>query len=109
MFRIPPLALALVALATLACHEIHFDPDRQSASIDIYDDLFAVSAVSDRHAVAAGYWGSIYVTDDGGATWSRSRTDTNRLIYDVSVDEHGKGFDPVTLERGGRLDELLAA
>jgi photosystem II stability/assembly factor-like uncharacterized protein len=92
MFRIPPLALALVALAATACHEIHFDPDRQSASIDIYDDLFAVSAVSDRHAVAAGYWGSIYVTEDGGATWTRSRTDTNRLVYDVSVDEHGKGW-----------------
>ena len=41
MSRVPPLALALVASAALACHEIHFDPDRQSASIDIYDDLWS--------------------------------------------------------------------
>ena len=92
MFRIAPLVLAITVLATLGCHEIHFDPDRQSASIDIYDDLFAVSAVSAQHAVAAGYWGSIYLTEDGGQSWTRSNTGTNRLVYDVSVDEHGKGW-----------------
>jgi len=92
MSRIAPVALAIALLAALGCHEIHFDPDRHSAAIDIYDDLFAVSVVSDRHAVAAGYWGSIYVTEDGGLTWSRSQTGTNRLIYDVSVEKSGKGW-----------------
>jgi hypothetical protein len=43
-------------LATGGCHEIDFDPDRQSLEIDIFDDLFAVSVVGDDHAVAAGYW-----------------------------------------------------
>ncbi len=92
MLRLPPLALALAAFAALACHEIHFDPDRQTGSIEIYDDLFAVSVVDGQHAVAAGYWGSIYVTEDGGQTWAKSRSETNRLVYDVSVEESGKGW-----------------
>jgi photosystem II stability/assembly factor-like uncharacterized protein len=92
MSRIAPLALAFALLASLGCHEIHFDPDRASESIEIFDDLFAVSVVNDQHAVAAGYWGSIYVTEDGGQTWSRSNTGTNRLIYDISVEKSGKGW-----------------
>jgi photosystem II stability/assembly factor-like uncharacterized protein len=79
-------------LATGGCHEIDFDPDRQSLEIDIFDDLFAVSVVGDDHAVAAGYWGSIYMTEDGGRNWSKARTDTLQLIYDLSVAPDGRGW-----------------
>ncbi|MEN8184796.1 MAG: YCF48-related protein [Myxococcota bacterium] len=93
---LPPRALLasvlVLGLALLGCHEVHFDPDRQSVDIDIYDDLFAISVVSDDHAVAAGYWGSIYLTEDGGKSWVRGQTDTRQLIYDVSVAPDGRGW-----------------
>lgn len=79
-------------LVTGGCHEVDFDPDRQSQEIDIFDDLFAVSVVGENRAVAGGYWGSIYVTEDGGRTWSKARTDTLQLIYDVSVAPDGRGW-----------------
>ena len=41
--------------------------------IDIYDDLFAVSVADAEHVVAAGYWGSVYVSDDGGADLEEGR------------------------------------
>ena len=56
------------------CHEVHFDPNKSSSEkIDIYDDLFAVSAPTPQNVVAAGYWGSVYVSDDGGASLEEGR------------------------------------
>jgi photosystem II stability/assembly factor-like uncharacterized protein len=90
--RLLVCCLLATGLATGGCHEVDFDPDRESLDIEIFDDLFAVSVVGDQHAVAAGYWGSIYVTEDGGNTWSKARTDTLQLIYNVSVAPDGRGW-----------------
>jgi photosystem II stability/assembly factor-like uncharacterized protein len=77
-----------------ACHEIHFDPTQhaRNGEIDIYDDLFAVSAPTANHVVAAGYWGSVYVSDDGGKTWKRGETGTRSLLYDVSMADDKRGW-----------------
>jgi photosystem II stability/assembly factor-like uncharacterized protein len=83
---------ACLPLASLACHDVHFDLEGEGGAIDIFDDLFAVSVVSEDHAVAAGYWGTVYVTRDGGATWTKARTNTRALFYDVSLAPDGRGW-----------------
>jgi photosystem II stability/assembly factor-like uncharacterized protein len=91
-------ALAAFAGASLlfgaACHDVHFDPEHHGSpgSIDIYDDLFAVSAPTPSHVVAAGYWGSVYVSTDGGVTWKKGESGTRNLIYDVSMADDKKGW-----------------
>jgi photosystem II stability/assembly factor-like uncharacterized protein len=89
-FALAPLAL--LALATLACHEVHFDPEAVSSEIEIYDDLFSVSVVDDQHVVASGYWGAIYRSDDGGKTWSKADTGTKQLVYDVAMADELRGW-----------------
>lgn len=82
-----------VAAFSLGCHDVHFDPkDAPADQIQIYDDLFAVSAPTSAHVVAAGYWGSVYVSDDGGSTWTKGVTGTRKLLYDVSMADAQKGW-----------------
>lgn len=105
-------ALALLAGLGLglaaACHEVHFEPRENSREIQIHDDLFAVSVVDAEHVVAAGYWGSIYTSFDGGESWQKGRTPTEDLLYDVSMAdaEHGWAVGQLGLilrtEDGGR-------
>ena len=89
-------ASALVAAAALlglaGCHEVHFEPSQGGGEIIIYDDLFSVSPVGDERVVAAGYWGAIYVSDDGGQTWVRSPTGTKQLVYDVAMADSERGW-----------------
>jgi len=56
------------------------------------DDLFAVSAPTENHVVVAGYWGAIWVSSDGGTSWTRGETNTRRLIYDVSMADEKRGY-----------------
>jgi photosystem II stability/assembly factor-like uncharacterized protein len=83
------IALGLVALG---CHEVHFDPNLTTDEIQIYDDLFSVSAPTPDHVVAAGYWGAIYVSRDAGKTWTKGRSGTRRLLYGVSMADDRKGW-----------------
>lgn len=86
-------SFAVVALLLTACHETHFNPSEGSGEqIDIFDDLFAVSAPTPQNVVAAGYWGSVYVSDDAGATWKRGETGTRHLLYDVSMADATRGW-----------------
>src|SRR5262245_7692483 len=91
--RCAPLLLAALLLPTLACHEMHFDPTSDAAGgIDVLDDLFAVSVVDSSVALAAGYWGAIYRTEDAGQTWTKTETGTKRLIYSISMADAQKGW-----------------
>ena len=94
MFRapVPLVVLAVLAAATLGCHEVHFEPKLEKGEIGIYDDLFSVSVQNDDHVVAAGYWGTVYVSENGGKSWVKADTGTNQLLYDVSLAEDGKGW-----------------
>jgi photosystem II stability/assembly factor-like uncharacterized protein len=83
-------ALALGALP--ACHEMHFEPRTVAGEIDIYDDLFTVSAPAADHVVAAGYWGAIYVSQDRGKSWHKAETGTKHLLYDVSMADATRGW-----------------
>jgi photosystem II stability/assembly factor-like uncharacterized protein len=35
--------------------------------------------------VAVGYWGAAYVSEDGGKSWKKAETGTQKLLYDVSM------------------------
>lgn len=85
--------ITYVAVVLLcSCHEVTFEYNDAVDNIVIADDLFAVSVVSDEHVVAAGYWGSIYFTNDGGSSWKRAHTETKKLIYDISMADGEHGF-----------------
>lgn len=86
------LLVAACVIAATACHDYHFRERDNKGEIDIYDDLFAVAVPSADHVVAVGYWGAIYVTRDGGKSWKKADTGTQKLIYDVSMADDEVGF-----------------
>jgi photosystem II stability/assembly factor-like uncharacterized protein len=47
-------------------------------------DLFAIAADGER-AAAAGYFGSVIVSNDGGATWSAPETGTDEPLYAIAL------------------------
>jgi photosystem II stability/assembly factor-like uncharacterized protein len=90
--RTPALLAALFLSLPIACHEMHFEPRGGSGEIDVPDDLFAVSVVDADVALAAGYWGSIYRSEDAGRTWAKTETGTKRLIYGISMADAQHGW-----------------
>jgi len=90
--RAPRLLAFALLLLPLACHDTHFDPLTGTGEIDVPDDLFAVSVVDSSLALAAGYWGSIYRTEDGGQTWAKTESGTKRLIYGISMADSQNGW-----------------
>lgn len=85
-------AIAVLGLFALGCHEVHFDPHAVSDEIQIFDDLFTVSVPKPEQVVAAGYWGSVYLSRDAGETWTKGRTDTRKLLYGVSMADENRGW-----------------
>jgi photosystem II stability/assembly factor-like uncharacterized protein len=86
---VPLLAVLLLAIG---CHETQFEPKDTPGIINIYDDLFSVNAVNDDLVLAAGYWGAIYRSSDGGKTWWKAQTDTKKLVYGISMADELHGW-----------------
>ena len=86
------VAILVSALTAFGCHQLDFSPRVAEGEIDIYDDLFAVSVVDESHAVAVGYHGAAYWSDDGGETWHKGETLTNLLLYSVSMADSKGGW-----------------
>ena len=87
-----PRLLALAAVvAAFACSGHDFSPRTHAGEIDIYDDLFSVSVADEQHAVAVGYHGSIYWSENGGDSWHKGDSGTEELLYSVSMSDalHG--------------------
>jgi photosystem II stability/assembly factor-like uncharacterized protein len=82
---------AFVALQ-VGCHVLDYTPRYGKGEIDIFDDLFSVSVIDDQRVVAAGYNGSIYYTEDSGASWSKASSDSARLLYSVSMGDSQHGW-----------------
>jgi photosystem II stability/assembly factor-like uncharacterized protein len=74
-----------LALAAIGCHNLDFSPRYGPGEIGIFDNLFSVSVPDERHAVAVGYLGAVYYTEDGGDTWKLGETDTLESLYSVSM------------------------
>ena len=85
-------AWVAIAGATVGCHQFDFSPRIAEGAIDIYDDLFAVSAADETHTVAVGYHGAAYWTADGGASWNKGDTGTTMLLYSVSMADANNGW-----------------
>ncbi|MGH0033274.1 MAG: WD40/YVTN/BNR-like repeat-containing protein [Myxococcota bacterium] len=86
-------ALASISLfAATACHVLDFTPQYGPGEIDIYDDLFSISVVDANTSVAVGYHGTAYYTSDGGETWKKGKTPTNKLLYSVSMADAQYGW-----------------
>jgi photosystem II stability/assembly factor-like uncharacterized protein len=86
------LLIALLGAAlTAGCHDVKLESRFGPGDIGIYDDLYAVSVPDDQHAVAVGYWGAIYQSEDGGLSWTKRESGTLRSLYDVSMGDalHG--------------------
>jgi len=90
--RARALLVAATVLLPLACHDTHFELRGGEGQIDVPDDLFTVSVVDSSVALAAGYWGSIYRTEDGGQSWTKTDTGTKRLIYSISMADALNGW-----------------
>ncbi len=89
----PLLLFGLVAaLAAIGCHNTDFSPRTKAGEIDIYDDLFAVSVADEQHAVAVGYHGAVYWTEDGGDSWHKGATTNEELLYSVSMADNRHGW-----------------
>jgi photosystem II stability/assembly factor-like uncharacterized protein len=84
--------LVVSLVLSLGCHQLDFSPRVAEGEIDIYDDLFSVSVVDENHAVAVGYHGAAFWTDDGGDTWNKGSTPTNLLLYSVSMGDTKSGW-----------------
>lgn len=90
-----PRSLAIAAsllLTALGCHEVHIDFSKEPGNLVLLDDLYSVSVVDEEHAVAVGYYGSAYWTEDGGVSWEKGRTDTNRSLYSVAMADEDNGW-----------------
>jgi photosystem II stability/assembly factor-like uncharacterized protein len=85
------LVLALV-VGSIGCHDIHLDYDHHDEEIVLFDDLYSISVVDKEHAVAVGYYGTVYYTADGGKSWKRGRTDTLTSLYKVSMADPMHGW-----------------
>ena len=82
----------VVALVLGGCQEVIVGQKAEPGEIDYADDLYAVSAVGDDYVWAAGYFGSIYHSADGGDSWRRQDSGTQRSIYDVSFADEKNGW-----------------
>jgi photosystem II stability/assembly factor-like uncharacterized protein len=91
--RLACLLLAALVTASVACHDIHLDFTRGTGGeIVLFDDLYSVSVVDDKHAVAVGYYGAVYFTADGGDSWSQGSTNTLISLYSVDMGDKDRGW-----------------
>jgi len=79
-------------LASAGCMEENYDEKYAEGEIDLPDDLYAVTAIGADHLWAAGYFGAIYRTSDGGKNWRKLNGLTDQSIYDISFADEKNGW-----------------
>ncbi len=84
-------ALAL-AFVVSACNEEKYEEKFAEGEIDLPDDLYAVTAIGADHMWAAGYFGAIYRTIDGGKNFRKLNGHTDQSIYDISFADEKNGW-----------------
>ncbi len=84
--------LAASVVFAVGCHVPDYSPRFGPDEIAIYDDLFAVSTPNGEHVVAVGFFGTVYVSKDGGTTWDKAESGTQKSLYDVSMADPRRGW-----------------
>lgn len=66
----------------------------QARKVPVMSTLTAVSFVDAQHGWAAGHWGAIIATDDGGETWKLQRVDTStdQPLFSIKFLDAREGF-----------------
>jgi len=72
--------------------EESYEEQYAEGEIDLPDDLYAVTAIGADHLWAAGYFGAIYRTTDGGKSWRKLNGLTDQSIYDISFADEKNGW-----------------
>jgi photosystem II stability/assembly factor-like uncharacterized protein len=86
------LTLLVVAGLSAGCTQAKQEEKVTEGTIDLPDDLYALSAVGADHLWAAGYFGAIYRTADAGKSWHRLNGLTDQSIYDISFADEKNGW-----------------
>ena len=81
-----------IAFVSSACREEKYEEKFAEGQIDLPDDLYAVTAIGPDHLWAAGYFGAIYRTTDGGKNWRKLNGLTDQSIYDISFADEKNGW-----------------
>jgi len=93
---VTPIAFAAgmlsLLLAAAGCNDNDFESRHRAGEIEIYDDLFSLSVVDENYVAAVGYHGAAYWSEDGGETWQKGRTSTERSLYSVSMADRDHGW-----------------
>jgi photosystem II stability/assembly factor-like uncharacterized protein len=74
------------------CQETVYEKKFGPGDIDVYDDLYSATAVEGTHAWAAGYFGTIYRTVDGGKVWRKLDSKTDKSLYGISFADEKNGW-----------------
>jgi photosystem II stability/assembly factor-like uncharacterized protein len=80
------------ALAVAGCGAEIYEERFAEREIDYYDDLYSATAVGADHLWVAGYFGSIYRTRDGGKSWTKLPSSTQKSIYGISFADEQNGW-----------------
>jgi photosystem II stability/assembly factor-like uncharacterized protein len=86
------ILLLAVAFVSSACSQEKYEEKFAEGQIDLPDDLYAVTAIGADHLWAAGYFGAIYRTADGGKNWRKLNGLTDQSIYDISFADEKNGW-----------------
>lgn len=86
------LGVFCLVVALAGCQELIVGQQAAPDEIDYADDLYAVTAVGASHVWAAGYFGAVYHSSDGGESWRRQESLTERSIYDISFADEKHGW-----------------
>jgi photosystem II stability/assembly factor-like uncharacterized protein len=82
----------VLAVVLSGCAEEIYQERFEPGDIDIYDDLYSVSAVGDDHVWAAGYFGTLYRSTDSGKTWRKLTSGTQKSINALSFADERHGW-----------------
>ncbi len=84
--------LALLAAGALAAAgDSDLEPAAEQDWVLPGADLFAIE-LGDQRAWAAGYWGVLLLSEDGGRSWRVAPTPTSESIFSVSFGDDRHGF-----------------
>lgn len=90
--RITHFAVAVAAVFLSACHDTHFVPRVAEGELGIYDDLYAVASPGNNRVIAVGYFGAIFLSEDGGNKWERRSANTQASLYSIGMADEKRGW-----------------